>query len=405
MARPKENGVYQMPNGMWAYRFTVVINGKNVSRKKTTDEFGNKFKKKTDAAKARTRAIDALKSGYQQPTAQMPRKTIEDIFNEYCEKGRLGKAYSTIRKQDSLWKNHLKERFGSRFIDDVTHADIMDYLSDLYYVRGLSYRYVESFLKMFYLIYGQAYNRNYISQALYTKMCQNKESKIAMPKMKTDEDLDIVTYTQEQIEKLDEYFKDSNSETAYLLGKYCGLRINECYGIKWENVDLESGSILIDRQMQYQNGLIKLVPLKTHNARRRIYMCQQLKEYLTILSERRGADAKRFAALRKQNQTIIEDIDGKMISSTDLVNTLPDGTIRTVNSMKYHSKTIKSKLGIDFKYHYLRHTFGTRLAEMNTPTHLLCNQMGHASGKVTEKYYIAISKRGIEILTDNLNNL
>lgn len=71
--------------------------------------------------------------------------------------------------------------------------------------------------------------------------------------------------------------------------------------------------------------------------------------------------------------------------------------------MKYHSRTIKQVLGIDFKYHHLRHTYGTRLAEMNTPTHILCNQMGHASGKVTERYYLAVSKPGIDVLTRNLN--
>ena len=70
--------------------------------------------------------------------------------------------------------------------------------------------------------------------------------------------------------------------------------------------------------------------------------------------------------------------------------------------MKYHSKTIKSTLGINFKYHYLRHTYGTRLAEQNTPMHLLCNQMGHASSKVTEKYYIAVSKHGTEIIKDKI---
>lgn len=54
------------------------------------------------------------------------------------------------------------------------------------------------------------------------------------------------------------------------------MRINECFGLKWENVDTERGTITIDRQMQYQDGLIKLVPLKTHNARRTLYMCDKL---------------------------------------------------------------------------------------------------------------------------------
>ena len=102
---------------------------------------------------------------------------------------------------------------------------------------------------------------------------------------------------------------------------------------------------------------------------------------------------------------MIIDANGKLVSSLLLVNTLPDGKMHTTNSMKYHSKTIKQSLGINFKYHYLRHTYGTRLAEQNTPSHLLCNQMGHASSKVTEKYYIAISKQGKDILKDKLEGL
>ena len=56
-------------------------------------------------------------------------------------------------------------------------------------------------------------------------------------------------------------------------------------------------------------------------------------------------------------------------------------------------------------YHYLRYTFGTMMAEMNTPTHLLCNHMGHGNIHVTQQYYIAISKNGIDILRTNLNKL
>ena len=84
---------------------------------------------------------------------------------------------------------------------------------------------------------------------------------------------------------------------------------------------------------------------------------------------------------------------------------LRDGKIQTVNSMKYHTRTIKETLGIDFKFHHLRHTYGTLMAEMNTPTHLLCNQMGHGNIHVTQKYYIAISKTGIDVLQNNLNRL
>lgn len=402
MAQHNSIGVYALPNGNWAYRFVKTEDGKRRNHKSTKDEFGNPLTSQKAAIRAREVAMMRAEAGkIEKPKV---RKTFQEVYEEYCEKGQAWKAYSTIRKQDSLWRNHLQQRFGARFIDDITVAEVNDYLTQLYYTEGRAYKYVEGFLKMFYLIFGQAYSRGYLDVNDYNKLCVNKDARIAMPKLKIDEDTDIVAFSKSEVQKLDRYFHGTNAETAYLLGRHCGLRINECYGIRWENVDLERGAIVIDRQMQYQEGLIKLVSLKTRNARRTVYMSQKLKEYFYLLAQQREAEAASLAAQREQNQTmIIDEVSGGTVSSLDMVNCLPNGKLQTVNSMKYHSRTIKEELGINFKYHYLRHTYGTRLAEMNTPTHLLCNQMGHASGKVTERYYLAVSQTGVEVLLDNLN--
>ena len=397
-------GLYQLENGLWGYRYTVTINGKKKDVKKTKDDLGKPFK--TDKAAYRARETALVKEKVcRTHKPKMARMTFQEVYQEYCEKGRSGKAYTTIRKQDSLWTNHIAARFGKRFIDEVTVAEINDYLEELYYTEGRAYRYVEGFLKMFYLIFGQAYSRDYLDIDTYNKLCVNKDTKIRMPKLKTDDDMDIVAFSRAELAVLDEYFKGTNAETAYLLGRYCGLRINECFGLKWSNVDIAHGKITIDRQMQYQNGLIKLVCLKTRNARRVVYMNNKLKVYFQELAQRRAQDEVQYAALRRQNQRFIEDMDGKQISSTELVNCLYDGKIQTVNSMKYPTREIKSRFHINFKYHYLRHTYGTLMAEKNTPTHLLCNQMGHGNIHVTQRYYIALSKTGIEILKDNLNQL
>lgn len=410
MAKHNDTGVYQLPNGNWSYRYTITYKGNRKEVRKAKDEFGNPLKTKKQAISARKAALKKEHAAYPlhesvNSAKPIERKTVSEVYAEYCEHGRSGKAYTTIRKQDSLWKNHLKTRFGSRFVDEISVAEIQDYLSFLYYAEGRAYRYVESFLKMFYLIFGQAYSRNYLDVDTYNKLCINKDTKIHMPKMKVDEDTDIVSFSKEEIAQLDQYFTGTNAETAYLLGRYCGLRINECYGLKWENVDIEKGTILIDRQMQYQEGLIKLVPLKTRNARRVMYMSPALKAHFIELKKQKDSAQTELAAQREQNQTFITDTDGNKISSLELVNTLPNGKIQTINSMKYHSRTIKENLHITFKYHYLRHTYGTALADMNTPAHILRNQMGHASINVTQRYYIAVSKSGINVLMDNLTRI
>ena len=406
MAEQQAAGVYQLDNGYWGYRFVLTVNGKKKAQKRVKDELGNSYKTQKQAAKARSIALAQEQAKIQlPPQKQITRQTVTEVYQEYCEKGRSGKAYATIKKQDSLWNNHLKERFGKRYIDEITVAEIQDYLEELYYTDNRAYSYTESFLKMFYLIFGQAYSRNYIDVDSYNKLCVNKDTKIHMPKLKIDDDLDIVSFDDKEIEQLDSYFSGTNAETAYMLGKYCGLRINECYGLKWSNVDLKSGIITIDRQMQYQNGLIKLVSLKTRNAKRKIYMCSKLKEYFKKLNRQQEKDKKELALQRQQNQTFIQDLNGEMISSLELVNSLPNGKIQTVNSMKYHSRTLQGEHNISFKYHYLRHTYGTNLAALNTPEYLLCNQMGHANINVTHKYYVAISERGVDELLKNLEKM
>ena len=51
-------------------------------------------------------------------TANAP-KTLSDVYAEYCEKGRSDRAYATRRKQDTLWEQHIKEKFGFRLLESI----------------------------------------------------------------------------------------------------------------------------------------------------------------------------------------------------------------------------------------------------------------------------------------------
>ena len=395
MKKTTSTGVFQLPNGTWGFRYAYWIDGKQKDIKRTKDENGNPFKTERAAMKAREAVVVQVQTELvHPPKPTVKRMTVAEVFNEYCENGRYGKTYGTTRKQDSLWKNHISKKFGKRYVDDINVSEITDYLDLLYYQEGRAYSYVEAFLKMFYLIFGQAYSRGYLDVDTYNTLCVNKNTKIHMPKMKVDEDDEIVSFRPAELDALDEYFKGTNAETAYMLGRYCGLRINECYGLKWSDIDFDNDCIRIEQQMHYQEGLITLSPLKTRNARRTLYMNSKLKSHLMAVKAKTDEADVLIPNIRKQNQIVITDSAGTPVSSLQLVNSLTNGKIQTVNSMKYHSRKIKETLGIDFKYHYLRHTYGTRLAEQNLPAYLLCNQMGHASSRVTEKYYIAISKNG-----------
>jgi hypothetical protein len=158
MTKTTSAGVFQLPNGMWDFRYAFMLDGKQKDIKRTKDETGNPFKTERAAAKAKEATIIQVQAELLQPPKPTKKRiTVEEVYAEYCEKGRHGKAYGTIRKHDTLWNQHISKKYGKRYVDDISVAEIVDYLSFLYYQEGRAYGYVESFLKMFYLILGQAY--------------------------------------------------------------------------------------------------------------------------------------------------------------------------------------------------------------------------------------------------------
>lgn len=135
MAKQADTGVYQLKDGNWGYRFKVCINGKAIYKKCSKDENGNLFSSKRVAIEARKRAIKEQKQSAEKRMAMAnasQSKTYGDVYREYCESGRKDRAYNTRKKQDSLWENHLEQRFGKRELTAVSTGEIRDYLTTLY---------------------------------------------------------------------------------------------------------------------------------------------------------------------------------------------------------------------------------------------------------------------------------
>ena len=84
-------GVFQLENGLWGYRFTITVNGKKKDVKKTKDDFGKPFKTARSASRARVAALAQEKvSRAHKP--KMKRMTVREVYQEYAENGRKGKA-------------------------------------------------------------------------------------------------------------------------------------------------------------------------------------------------------------------------------------------------------------------------------------------------------------------------
>lgn len=145
-----ETGIYKLKDGGWGFRYTISVCGKRKDVKRVRDAYGNPMKTKRDAVLARAEAMKAEEMPQQ---IRIVRKSVKEVYQEFCENGRKDRAYRTKQKQDSLWNNHLCQKFGKRYVDEINSSEVNDYLVALYCEQGYSYQYTESFLKIRQRIY------------------------------------------------------------------------------------------------------------------------------------------------------------------------------------------------------------------------------------------------------------
>ena len=57
MAKSEDVGIIKLENGMYAYRFSMLVDGKRISERKSVDQNGNKLRTVKQAIRARNIAM------------------------------------------------------------------------------------------------------------------------------------------------------------------------------------------------------------------------------------------------------------------------------------------------------------------------------------------------------------
>ena len=407
MAKNNSTGLFRLENGNWAYRITITSNGIKRDTTFRRDEDGRPFTRKADAKKAREQKL--LKMRNPQPSGTFVDCTLRDMWECYLEKAAPGKAASTVRKYTSLWTKHMEKDFGDVPISEITVSSLRAYLQELY-DSGLSYKYVESFLKLFYQLFGLASDEEKIDPLRYTKMFVNKGTKLRMPKMRQEDYEEyglIKTYNSYEINQISKIFEQGNCYTAFLFGYMCGLRIAETFGLLWSDYNWETHQLTVCRQMAYEDGCFCLVPVKTLKSSRTIDVPDSLHRHLMEKFRQQKKHPPQSFRMHA-NETVLDKTkirDIREIHGGDFINRKNNGTLLTINSIKYYSRKIKQETGIDFQYHALRKTHLTFLANQNIPAVEVMNRAGHKKFETTMKYYVNRSGESRKQLLKALNNI
>lgn len=412
MSKHNDAGLFNWgdKNEYWGYRLVVTHNGKRKDIQKKYDDDGNPFKTKAAARKARE-----LKSI---ETKELIKPTVRDvtlqyIWDYYLAHGTKRQKEATVKRYKSLWKNHVKARFASMYISEITTDSIEEFLVDLY-CSGLSYYYVEGFLKLFHLLLGLAHRINLMDNEQYVKMLVNKGSKVRMPKRTPEEvirDEDVRALNTSEIAKIEKIVYGTSFYIPFLLGYYCGLRLSEVYGLTWNDYNLFEQKLIINKQMTYSDKAkcFCLTSVKTLASYREVDIPTIVKVALDE-QESRLQEARRNNPVQWKshaNEIVLDELKmGEIneIQGGNFINRRMNGDLLTSNSVKRWVNKIKEVVP-DFHFHMLRTTHITMLAQMNTPAIEVMKRVGHKKYETTMRYYISTTPQTHNILLDNIEQI
>jgi integrase len=148
------------------------------------------------------------------------------------------------------------------------------------------------------------------------------------------------------------------------------MRRGELLGLKWSDVDLESGCVSVRRQLLREGGRLRFGPPKTRSGRRSICL-----------------DAGTVAALvaHRQQQASGHHLIG---GTLDLVFRRADGSPHDPDVISHQFQRFMSRSELRrIRLHDLRHTHATVSLQAEVHPKVVQERLGHASVKLTLDTY------------------
>jgi integrase len=173
--------------------------------------------------------------------------------------------------------------------------------------------------------------------------------------------------TPDQVKRLLACCHGDRLEGVYVLGATCGMRIGEVLGIKWEDIDLDKGTLMIKRTIW--RG--RVLPTKTNSSRRTIKLSRIALEAL----HRHKDDVDRHS------QKGIED-------SGWVFPTAKGNPHYAANFYRHNWKPKLKKAGLPpITFHQLRHGAASYLFSQRVPIPVVSKYLGHANPSITLSVY------------------
>ena len=293
-------------------------------------------------------------------------KSMTDICIEWFNKQKIKLKYSTQAEYYRTIHNHIIPYFKDIEPKNINNKTVQNFIGDKYNDgHGLSAKTICDKVTVLLQIIRYSEKEKYFSAFDYDD--------IDLPKIQTEE---FKILTQEEEKKLDNYLKNNLTLENFgvILTKETGIRIGELCALKLDDLDLEKGTLNINKTIQRVKNLDKDATTKT-------------KIIIT-------------APKSKKSTRIIPLPDSIVVMAKNLYKNYGSDTYILTGTTKYIEPRILQKkfkqlmddLEIkDITVHSLRHFFATKAVENGFDVKSLSEILGHASVRFTLEKYVRSS--------------
>jgi excisionase family DNA binding protein len=178
---------------------------------------------------------------------------------------------------------------------------------------------------------------------------------------------------------------------AFALLILYGMRRGEVLGLRWQDIDLDAGTIAIRQQLQRVHGSLRTGPVKTRAGNRDLPIPGLAREALLIRQQKQAADREAF---------------GRAWQDTGLVFTTRSGLpIEPRNLVRSFRRVCDSNQIRVIKVHHLRHTTASLLKKLRVAPRDAQMILGHAHISTTMQIYTHVDQEARDDAVASLNKL
>jgi integrase len=271
---------------------------------------------------------------------------------------------TTFERYEQITRLHLKPALGRVKLKALTPA----------HVRGLYREKLEAGLSARTVRYIHTTLHKALKQAVMDGLIPRNATESVKPPQPSREEMCPLTPEQAKLLLKVAHETGDRLEALYVLAIHTGLRQGELLGLKWDDVDLEDGSLQVRRTLTItKNGPLFTSP-KTTGSRRSVKLTSHAIEAVRHHLERQLGEIDRVGSLWSENGLIFASEMGESLNRHNLT--------------RHSFKPLLKRAGLpQIRFHDLRHTCATLLLTRNVNPKIVSEMLGHSSIAITLDTY------------------